>query len=237
MKKIILLVMAFSMLVTSNGFGKSKTIKYEPLVGSNWAQKHPGQLPYSSCYVYNGENAVWGTSTSSLGYGVEKYQDMFDEMVLVCFSKKLRLAYAIPVKFSIIQRGGLNVSIAGEVNLTSKTWMTRLGGKAVKDIFGRFKGGEYGLGVLGGFSYRKLKNKNGVFFQQVNGGLMLGQLAGYITFKLRPQKSLRAILGPKISAIMLFGDPSKLKRPSYWWDVPETVDWAAISNLRFVTTK
>lgn len=222
-------------LSVASATASARTLSVQPLNGSAWAKQNPGQLPYEKCRIVHnfgtaGLKPIWGEASPLLFYGQERVSDAFGTTALFCWSKKLKLGFSIPVQFSKIQRGGLDVAF-GDMNFAAETWLSQLDGKSVQDLFGRYKGAEGGLGVVIGFNYRNLRNASGVRFQQFSGRILAGGVAGYVTFELSaPQQNTILDQGYTLTS-----DPST-SSPGWTWGRRE-IDWNQLFPLRFIKVR
>ncbi|MEO5969828.1 MAG: hypothetical protein ABIQ95_07855 [Bdellovibrionia bacterium] len=201
-----LLILAMTVFLNSH-FSYGDLALYEALFDSPWAKEHPGQLPYSKCYIgklhrfdlakrienrfLDHPAPFMGGSSAGLIFGktdlgAQGHQGLF----LSCISNELGYAYSIPISMG-------NLKTIGKIGMASAAFRfevvpASLDGKSLNDLYGKFSGVEAGLnlwvaGVCGG----KFHNKKTAVKLTMK-GLSLGSLGeitlGHTWFKVEPRK-------------------------------------------------
>lgn len=111
-KKAAVLAALFSFSQSLNA--THKYMQLEPLVGSEWADQHPGQLPYSKCSLVKADyhldripltsHGTWKTpevKMTRVGIVIGSTIDM-PEYYFSCVSQKHKLAFMLPIKLESI---------------------------------------------------------------------------------------------------------------------------------------
>jgi len=113
--------------------------EFRPLAGSEWAARHPGQLPYSRCeLVHDWKEALAGEA--GLIVSIDRQaQPLRSSSVLVCRSDKLKLAYTIPVEVSAGHGIGLTAGVSWGFARASFAGAS-LDRHHVSDLFGSYRG-------------------------------------------------------------------------------------------------
>ena len=135
----------------------SARAELQPLLGSRWAASHPGLLPYEKCELEGHSidmlfTTVLGVTQASPG----------GPYYLKCASKKLNLAYKIPVLLDNLVN--VRINIAGLVfdEFPTKISVKGLKGNKLENFIGKYKGMTVGGGpFFGGFG-RFLSNEFGI---------------------------------------------------------------------------
>lgn len=165
MKKCMLF-MAFFLLgkiadakyVTRPENKKTSNSQNQPLIGSNWAKEHPGELPYEECHlIVSSTDEKWSGIFASGG-------DTSYSTYLSCSANSLGLEYLIPIHYhEHCVEGGLYLSIIQRYKFEYRAKVTNLDQKTVGDVFGKYKGFSIGGGIyLVGGEGSFLKNSSKV---------------------------------------------------------------------------
>ncbi len=131
--------------------GKTKLEKFveehelEPLAESEYWRQHPGVLPYEECKVvaWDGSRVLGHNGEWMLG--VTRHKSKKRPFSLFCFSKKLQLAFQVPIDLQKDLSVGFGVSF--DIRHITSGHMRNLDGKKVSDLFGTFMGAKAGVGV------------------------------------------------------------------------------------------
>lgn len=180
---------------------------YEPLFDSSWAQTHPGQLPYSECYIarihhfhlgkviqapfFNYPEPVVGGYSMGLIVGGTLLSKQKEQLFLSCVSDELGYAYSIPLAMgNMLTIGKVGFSIEG---FQFKVLPGTLNGKTLKDLMGQYEGSEESLNLIfmgksiGQFTNSGTRVK---LSMQSFSGIGSGQITlGYTRFKIKPRKT------------------------------------------------
>src|SRR5690349_16406135 len=112
--------------------------KFEPLAGSEWAKAYPGVLPYEECAftVYPGKLG-FGSTTTGMVIGISLEEERMQNPTqhqLVCWSRKLNLAFALSMNFVLIKHAGLDFTPMMTVIAGASVSVSRLDGHRVEDV-------------------------------------------------------------------------------------------------------
>ncbi|MBI2602575.1 MAG: hypothetical protein HYW48_05930 [Deltaproteobacteria bacterium] len=131
--------------------------KLKPLVESSYWKDHPGSLPYSKCRItaIDGRKKI-GEKLEFI-VGASTYDGPY---TVFCYSEKLRVAYMIPIELANDRSVGLAVNLS-EIRVLSGR-LRDVKGHKLSEIFGKYKGFNGGIGIVGSVSGAVLKNENDI---------------------------------------------------------------------------
>lgn len=196
--KAALQVFLFSL--AHNSYAAREYMEFEPLLGSQWAQEHPGELPYSKCSLVRAdyplekiplhERGTWKTPTDKIdragiviGSTVSK-----EEFYFSCVSQNLGLAFMLPIKLKHIVHFP-EVAVIGLVTYNHFHFNKKsLSEKRVASLLKGFVGLGLDASLLvggGGYGY---VNRAGLLSRVTTGEISVGighAAAGLSTMKLK----------------------------------------------------
>lgn len=143
-----------------------------PLLGSTWAENHPGKLPYSKCgfvqsirdFQWDPKTLKWGSPHvfSSLGVGIgytlPKRLDLF-----ACVSKEHSLAFVLPIRLGeSFSLGQIGTSFSDGSFSSIAFRSSSLHQKKVRDLTGWYGGAALGVTAFAGGKASAQWNSSGV---------------------------------------------------------------------------
>ncbi len=187
------------LLFANISFATTEYMTLEPLLGSEWAKAHPGQLPYSKCNLvqmhYNfdrvplTERRTWKTPHVNVDRTALIVGGIIDDKryYFSCVSQKHGLAFMLPIKLSSMANFPEVQVVASDVHNKFHFDKGPLDGAPVKALLHRFFGAgisaSFALGA-GGFAYGNLSGL-GCQVGQCQVSIAASAMAGLATVKLK----------------------------------------------------
>lgn len=214
--------------------------KYQPLLGSEWARKHPNLLPYSKCGFVQGmtpqgfyfggfENEILGNEIGLI-FGGLRPSSLLKPWVLGCVSEKHKLAFLLPIELGTIYffpSFTANFVHIFQIRFKQST----LHGKTVRDLMKKYHGGGASLGIIFGAGIFGFKNKSEVCFGLPEDPMFAVKI-GYAWTSIRRIKYMEGDRRFSPNLVERYGITSSAT-DAY----RESIDWAMLRSLQFVQDK